>query len=133
MFFALNLFCFVLYFVPLLVQFDFTFAPYGHPNISPVDWIEGPEGKVPVARIPCDEGTAYYSSLPLPRKLVRPRRRTGFAPEVICLYFKLVCLCFCGKPQGSTQDEPGTKWICGTKGSLRIGGTHAFEVGRYII
>ena len=57
------------------------------PNISPVDWIEGPEGKVPVARNPCDEGTAYFPGLPPPRKLVLPRRRTGFAFEVICLYF----------------------------------------------
>ena len=73
--------------MPLLVQFDFTLAAYGHPNISPVDWIKGREGKAPLASNPCDEGTAYYSGLPPPRKLVRPRRRTGFAFEVICLYF----------------------------------------------
>ena len=53
-------------------------APCGHPNISPVDWNEGPDGWAPVARNPCNEGTAFLSGLPPPRKMVRPRRRTGF-------------------------------------------------------
>ena len=55
------------------------------PQISPVDWNEGPEEEVPVARNPCDEGTAFLSGLPPPRRLVCPRRRTGFAFEAICL------------------------------------------------
>ena len=53
--------------------------------------------------------------------------------EAICLYFELVCLSFCGKPLGSTQDEPGTRWICGAIGASWIGGGHAFGVGGYII
>ena len=74
---------------------DFTFGLWpgfypalcGHPNILLVDWNEGPEGKVLIERNPCDEGTAYLLGLLPPRKLVRPRRRTGFAFEEICLYF----------------------------------------------
>ena len=55
---------------------------------------------------PVEVGKEEVEVVVVPRNSVRLSRRTGFAFEVICLYFQLVCFLIVGNPRAQRETSP---------------------------